>query len=109
MSEASTQARQGEVQDPAACIASIRRVLQPEGLLSISKLVGDPDAITAADLRALVESQGFVLADMPTDRAGFTAGFRRTSACCCLYPAPVHSPTRGSYTTSPIFASMTLY
>jgi len=68
----------GEVPEPVAYVASIEGVLRPDGLLSISEVIGDPDAIAAADLCALVEPQGFVLAEMLTDRAGFIAGFQVT-------------------------------
>jgi ubiquinone/menaquinone biosynthesis C-methylase UbiE len=66
----------GEVPDTAGCLRSLRRVLRPGGLLSISETVGDPDALSQADVRALAESHGFEFVDVFVDRAGFAASFR---------------------------------
>ncbi len=69
----------GEVPDPAGCIESLHRVLRPGGLLSITETIGDPDAISREDLTALVQANGFEVAELFADRAGFTATFRSLS------------------------------
>lgn len=66
----------GEVPDPAGCLESLHRVLRPGGLLSITETIGDPDALSQADARALAASKGFELVDVIVGRAGFTASFR---------------------------------
>jgi SAM-dependent methyltransferase len=66
----------GEVPDPAACVESLHRVLRPGGLLSITETIGDPDALSQEDLKALIQSKGFELAELFVYRAGFTANFR---------------------------------
>jgi len=66
----------GEVPDPAACVESLHRVLRPGGLLSITETLGDPDALSQEDVKALARSKGFGAADVFVDRIGFTATFR---------------------------------
>lgn len=66
----------GEVPDSAACVKSLHRVIRTGGLLLISESIGDPDAISREDLTALVRANGFELAELFADRAGFTATFR---------------------------------
>ena len=67
----------GEVPDPAACITSVARVLHPGGLLSITELPGDPDALSQEDVRALAAASGFEPAATFPVSKGFTANFRR--------------------------------
>jgi ubiquinone/menaquinone biosynthesis C-methylase UbiE len=45
----------GEVPDAAACVAALRDVVRTGGLLSITELAGDPDAITERDITALAK------------------------------------------------------
>lgn len=66
----------GEVPDPAACIESLRRVLRPGGLLSITETIGDPDALSQHGVKALAESKGFAFDGLVTGPAGFTIRFR---------------------------------
>jgi ubiquinone/menaquinone biosynthesis C-methylase UbiE len=66
----------GEVPDPAACVAELRRVLRRGGLLSLTETRGDPDALSQDELRALVEPRGFALERVEQDRAAFSASFR---------------------------------
>jgi len=66
----------GEVSDAAACVASIQRVLRPGGLLSVTEVPGDPDALPAEEVQALVGTRGYVAAGVTTDRAGTTTRFR---------------------------------
>jgi ubiquinone/menaquinone biosynthesis C-methylase UbiE len=66
----------GEVPDSAGCLESLHRVLRPGGLLSITETIGDPDALSQVDTRALAEAKGFEFVEVIVDRAGFTASFR---------------------------------
>jgi CAAX protease family protein len=70
----------GEVPDPAACVMSLGRVLQPGALLSITELPGDPDALSLDEVGALAEASGFELAETFPVPGGFTVNFRRTRA-----------------------------
>jgi ubiquinone/menaquinone biosynthesis C-methylase UbiE len=68
----------GEVPDPGACVESICHALGPGGILSVTELPGDPDAITEPDLVALVSTKGFEhLESFPVRGRGFTANFRK--------------------------------
>lgn len=68
----------GEVPDPGACVESICQSLRPEGILSVTELPGDPDAITEPDLVALVSAKGFAhLERFPVRGRGFTSNFRK--------------------------------
>jgi ubiquinone/menaquinone biosynthesis C-methylase UbiE len=69
----------GEVPDPEGCIESLRRVLRPGGLLSLTETIGDPDALTQEQARALVERNGFEVEAVFTDRVGFTLNARSRS------------------------------
>ena len=66
----------GEVRDLAACLKSVRRVLRPNGLLSISEHLPDPDFITVAKLERLASPFGFVLEQRYGPRIAYTANFR---------------------------------
>ena len=66
----------GEVPDPAGCLESLHRVLRPGGLLSITETIGDPDALSQDQAKALAASKGFNFVEVFVDRAGFTASFR---------------------------------
>jgi ubiquinone/menaquinone biosynthesis C-methylase UbiE len=67
----------GEVHDPKACLVSISEALRPEGALSVAELLGDPDALSLAQVRRLAEESGFVFTDSLRLRAAFIATFRR--------------------------------
>lgn len=67
----------GEVPDPKACLASIADVLRPGGLLSVAELPGDPDALTEAQLRTLMQGTGLEFVDTVRVSRGFLASFRR--------------------------------
>ncbi len=67
----------GEVPDPSACIAWIRVVLRPGGLLSITELPGDPDALTEPAVRELATRNGFEFTETFPVRRGFTVNFRK--------------------------------
>jgi ubiquinone/menaquinone biosynthesis C-methylase UbiE len=67
----------GEVPDPPACLAAVARVLRPGGLLSVTELPGDPDALKESEVRALAEGAGLAWEATSPVRGGFSAGFRR--------------------------------
>jgi uncharacterized protein len=69
----------GEVPDPAACVAALRDVLRSGGLLSITELAGDPDAMTVQDIAALAKSANLEHAETFPIRFGFTINFRKPS------------------------------
>jgi ubiquinone/menaquinone biosynthesis C-methylase UbiE len=66
----------GEVPDPRACLEALRRVLAPDGRLSITETRGDPDALSLEELIALARASGFELAASSLGRLAFTAQFR---------------------------------
>jgi len=41
----------GEVPDPGTCLQSIWSALRPQGILSVTELPGDPDALTESRCR----------------------------------------------------------
>jgi ubiquinone/menaquinone biosynthesis C-methylase UbiE len=67
----------GEVPEPRACLRAVHRVLRPDGLLSITEHLPDPDFSTPSTLRALVEAEGFALAERFGPPWSYTANFRR--------------------------------
>jgi ubiquinone/menaquinone biosynthesis C-methylase UbiE len=67
----------GEVPDPRACVLALGTALGPGGLLSVTELPGDPDALREAEVRALAEAAGFAWVETLPVRGGFTANFRR--------------------------------
>ena len=71
----------GEVPDRGACVESLCRALRPGGILSLTELPGDPDAITEPEAVALVSANGFVHTESFAVRGrGFTANFCKLSA-----------------------------
>jgi SAM-dependent methyltransferase len=67
----------GEVPSAGACLEAIRHSLVPGGILSISELPGDPDAMSEAEVAAPAHSAGFEFAESFRKRGGFTANFRK--------------------------------
>ena len=66
----------GEVRDRNACLRSIRRVLKPSGMLSISEHLPDPDFTTLASLRRQTEPVGFSLEQRYGSPFAYTANLR---------------------------------
>jgi ubiquinone/menaquinone biosynthesis C-methylase UbiE len=66
----------GEIHDPSAALAEVRRVLKPEGMLSISEHLPDPDFTSFPALRGRVEDAGFALEARFGPRWAYTANFR---------------------------------
>lgn len=66
----------GEVRDREACLKSIRRVLRPGGLLSISEHLPDPDFISITALARMTTPCHFRLERHYGPRMAYTANFR---------------------------------
>jgi ubiquinone/menaquinone biosynthesis C-methylase UbiE len=67
----------GEVPDATACVAALRDVLCTGGLLSITELAGDPDAMTEGDIAALAKAANLEHAETFPMRFGFTINFKK--------------------------------
>ena len=67
----------GEVPDAAACVVQLRDVLRGGGLLSITELAGDPDAMTEGGIAALAKAANLEHSETLTKRFGFTINFRK--------------------------------
>ena len=67
----------GEVPDAAACVVQLRDILRRGGLLSITELAGDPDAMTEGDIAALAKAANLEHSETFTKRFGFTINFRK--------------------------------
>ena len=67
----------GEVPDRSECISSVRKVLRPGGLLSITEHQPDPDFSPLSDVRALTEAGGFQFVESFGKSWAYTANFLR--------------------------------
>jgi CAAX protease family protein len=67
----------GEVPEPHKCLSALHRILRPDGLLSITEHLPDPDFSRLSTLRALVEDQGFALKEHFGPPWSYTANFQR--------------------------------
>jgi CAAX protease family protein len=70
----------GEVPDPDACVGALAESLRPGGILSITELAGDPDALTREQVESLAKAHGLEFAEMFGGRGGFTMNFRKSPA-----------------------------
>jgi ubiquinone/menaquinone biosynthesis C-methylase UbiE len=66
----------GEVPDKPACIRSLHRVLKPGGRLVFAETFPDPDRLSVADLRDLVEASGFQFLSATGNRWHDVVSFR---------------------------------
>jgi ubiquinone/menaquinone biosynthesis C-methylase UbiE len=70
----------GEVPEPRACLQAIQPVLRPGGLLSITEMQGDPDALGPEKVQQLAHQCGFTLLEAFSHFKGFMLNF--TKAPC---------------------------
>jgi ubiquinone/menaquinone biosynthesis C-methylase UbiE len=68
----------GEIANQKAFLIEARRVLKPEGVLSISEHLPDPDFSSCAKIKSLVEKEGFELSERYGARWSYTANFRKS-------------------------------
>lgn len=66
----------GEVDRPGDCAGEVARVLRPGGLLSITELPGDPDALPRPAVEALLDPHGLRACGCAPLRGGFTLAAR---------------------------------
>ena len=66
----------GEIADPAAYLQEFRRLLRPDGIVSISETAGDPDKLSRAELTALMQSHQFVLCQSYGTEKNYTLNFQ---------------------------------
>jgi uncharacterized protein len=70
----------GEVPDPASCIVELCRTIRPGGLLSITELAGDPDAMTESEVAAMASAAKLDRIQTFPMRFGFTINFKKPEA-----------------------------
>ena len=70
----------GEVADRRAFLREARRVLRPGGLLSVSEHLPDPDFSPCAEVRRLVEREGFEFFERHGARWWYTVNFKKPAA-----------------------------
>jgi ubiquinone/menaquinone biosynthesis C-methylase UbiE len=68
----------GEVSNKDAYLQEIHRVLNKDGLLSISELAGDPDKMSVDEMRTLVSAHGFEEVQTFGSRLNYTMNFRKS-------------------------------
>jgi ubiquinone/menaquinone biosynthesis C-methylase UbiE len=67
----------GEVPEPRTCLQAIQPVLRPGGLLSITEMQGDPDALSQAEVQQLARQCGFTLLETFSLFKGFMLNFTK--------------------------------
>ena len=67
----------GEVPEPRACLQAVKPVLRPGGLLSITEMQGDPDALSQAEVQQLAQQCGFTLLETFSLFKGFMLNFTK--------------------------------
>ncbi len=69
----------GEIENKERYAEEFRRLLKPEGLLSVSELPGDPDRMEKEEIIRLMQEYGFTLKGSYGSRKNFTLLFRNGS------------------------------
>jgi uncharacterized protein len=67
----------GEVPDAALCITQLCGILRRGGLLSVTELKGDPDAMTEDEITTLAKAANLEHSETFTKRFGFTINFKK--------------------------------
>jgi ubiquinone/menaquinone biosynthesis C-methylase UbiE len=67
----------GEVADQQAFLHEARRVLKPQGILSVSEHLPDPDFSSFAKVKTLVEREGFAFFEHYGKKWSYTANFKK--------------------------------
>jgi len=70
----------GEIVDQKAFLREARRILKPQGILSISEHLPDPDFSALGKVKSLVEKEGFEFFERYGTNWNYTANFRRSEA-----------------------------
>ena len=70
----------GEVANRKAFLSEAHRVLKPQGILSISEHLPDPDFSPFAKVKSLVEKEGFEFFERYGATWSYTANFRKSRA-----------------------------
>jgi ubiquinone/menaquinone biosynthesis C-methylase UbiE len=70
----------GEVANQKAFLSEAHRVLKPEGILSISEHLPDPDFSSLAKVKSLVEKEGFEFFERYGAKWSYTVNFRKSEA-----------------------------
>ena len=68
----------GEVPDPKKCLLAIHKSLRNGGTLSITEMKGDPDLITADELRKMAAHCGFEYFEDYDTKKGFTINYKKS-------------------------------
>jgi ubiquinone/menaquinone biosynthesis C-methylase UbiE len=68
----------GEIPDQGKCLQEIKRVLRPNGLLSVTEMrIPDPDAIPMKTLKAMIENEGYTQWSSYGKNINYTLGFHK--------------------------------
>ncbi|NHB67715.1 class I SAM-dependent methyltransferase [Perlabentimonas gracilis] len=67
----------GEVENQDEYIQEFYRMLKPSGILSVSEQAGDPDKMTAEQIRKLAERHNFSFCRVYGSRRNFTVNFKK--------------------------------
>lgn len=70
----------GEVENKRDYIKEIHRILNGNGVLSISELAGDPDKLSIEELKDIVCSEGFKIKNFFGTRRNYTINFEKRLA-----------------------------
>jgi len=67
----------GEVAEQAAYAKEMFRILKPGGIVSITEQGGDPDALSLAEVKSILEPAGFLFEQHFGKGRSYTANFRK--------------------------------